>query len=42
MIRCKNGHLNPDGATYCSVCKVYIDSSAQAVESKPGDEPRRP
>ena len=35
MILCKNGHLNPDGATYCAVCKVYIDSSAQAAPVAP-------
>lgn len=32
MIRCRNGHLNEDGATYCAVCKVYIDATADTVE----------
>ena len=35
MILCVNGHANPDGATYCAVCKVYIDSSAQAPAPAP-------
>ncbi|MFN2588663.1 MAG: peptidoglycan-binding protein [Actinomycetota bacterium] len=33
MILCKNGHENEEGATYCRVCFVYIDSStAEHVE----------
>jgi hypothetical protein len=35
MIRCRNGHLNEDGATYCAVCKVYIDTDAETVEPEP-------
>jgi hypothetical protein len=31
MILCRNGHENPDGATYCAVCRVYIDASAAPV-----------
>lgn len=27
MILCENGHENEDGATYCKVCHVYIDST---------------
>jgi hypothetical protein len=40
MILCKNGHPNEDGATYCVVCKVYIDATAQAVA--PAPEPPAP
>jgi hypothetical protein len=40
MILCRNGHPNEDGATYCAVCKVYIDSTAQAVVTAP--EPPTP
>jgi hypothetical protein len=38
MILCKNGHPNPDGTTYCQVCKVYIDSTVPA-EPTPQPEP---
>jgi hypothetical protein len=39
MIRCRNGHLNPDGATYCSVCHTYIDAAAEHVEPVPAPPP---
>jgi hypothetical protein len=42
MILCKNGHPNPEGSTYCSVCKVYIDASAPHVESAPQPTPVAP
>ena len=32
MILCKNGHPNPEGSTYCSVCKVYIPLIGGALE----------
>lgn len=36
MILCKNGHENEEGATYCRVCYVYIDSTtAEHVEVPP-------
>jgi hypothetical protein len=40
MILCKNGHPNEDGATYCQVCKVYIDSSAQAAAPSQPEPPK--
>ena len=43
MVLCKNGHPNPEGATYCSVCHVYIDLSAPTVPEPPPDpEPPPP
>ena len=42
MILCKNGHPNPDGTTYCRVCKQYIDSTVQAAEPTPQPEPVPP
>jgi hypothetical protein len=39
MIVCKNGHPNPDGATYCAVCKEYIDASAQPAPATPPAPP---
>ena len=41
MIVCKNGHPNPDGATYCAVCKEYIDASAQPAPPTPPAPPTR-
>ena len=35
MILCKNGHTNPDGATYCSVCQTYISSTENLAETPP-------
>jgi hypothetical protein len=35
MILCKNGHPNPDGATYCAVCRVYIDAGARVEPEEP-------
>jgi hypothetical protein len=31
MVLCRNGHPNPDGATYCGDCHVYIDEAAPPV-----------
>ena len=42
MILCKNGHPNEDGATYCAVCKVYIDSTAQPAPPAPTPPPPVP
>src|SRR4029453_16609940 len=42
MVLCRNGHENPDGATYCSVCKVYIDASAPPAPEPPPPEPEPP
>jgi Domain of unknown function (DUF4234) len=41
MILCKNGHANPDGTTYCSVCKIYIDA-ATAPPARPPPPPPEP
>ena len=35
MILCKNGHENPDGSTYCRVCRAYIDTTVKPVEPEP-------
>ena len=35
MILCRNGHENVDGATYCVVCKVYIDSTVEPPPPPP-------
>lgn len=42
MILCKNGHPNPDGATYCQVCKVYIDAAIAPVVPEPEPAPPEP
>jgi hypothetical protein len=39
VVRCKNGHENPDGATYCAECHVYIDTAAEPVQPEPAPEP---
>lgn len=39
MVLCKNGHPNPEGATYCRVCRVYIDANAPHVEPEPEPVP---
>jgi hypothetical protein len=39
MILCRNGHENQDGATYCVVCKIYIDST---IEPPPPPIPPEP
>ena len=36
MILCKNGHTNPDGATYCAVCHTYISSTESPAETPSG------
>jgi Concanavalin A-like lectin/glucanases superfamily len=38
VIRCRNGHENPDGATYCSTCFIIIDTTAPP-EPEPEPEP---
>lgn len=42
MILCKNGHPNPEGSTYCRVCRVYIDADARRVEPEPAPPPAEP
>ena len=43
MVLCRNGHPNPTGATYCSVCQVYIDADAPPVPAEPAPpEPTAP
>jgi hypothetical protein len=42
MILCKNGHPNEDGATYCQVCKVYIDSTQPVAPPPPPPAPPPP
>jgi hypothetical protein len=39
MILCPNGHENQDGATYCVVCKIYIDSTVVAPPPPPPPAP---
>jgi Concanavalin A-like lectin/glucanases superfamily len=39
VIRCPNGHENPDGSTYCSTCFITIDATAQPVEPEPEPTP---
>jgi hypothetical protein len=35
MVLCSNGHPNPEGATYCSVCHMYIEATAPRVTPEP-------
>src|SRR5687767_3395131 len=43
MITCVNGHQNPAGSTYCQVCNVYIDSTAEPTPPPtPDPEPVPP
>jgi len=42
MVLCRNGHPNPDGATYCGECHVYIDEAAPPVPEAPPPEPPPP
>ena len=41
-VLCKNGHPNPEGATYCSVCHVYIDAAAAPEPPPPPPPPPEP
>jgi Domain of unknown function (DUF4234) len=42
VILCKNGHANPEGTTYCSVCKVYIDAATAPPAPPPPPPPEPP
>jgi hypothetical protein len=33
MIRCPNGHLQPDGTMYCATCKEYIVETATSIDT---------